>query len=650
MKIKNYFLSIVLMSLGYSGFSQTLFSENFNGTSPFANWTLINADGRTPAANVGFVNAAWVTVADSSASDLAAVSTSWYTPAGAADDYMISPSIILGAGNYLQFDALAIDSSYRDGYELRVSTTTPTVAGLMANPPLLTVAAENSAWNRRTVDLSAYNNDTIYLAWRNNSNDMYLLLVDNIRIYTPVNNDAAMRSVSMNSLYTNASNAVISGEIENDGLNAITSLKVNWSADGGTTVNTDVLTLNLPSFTKQSFTHTMNWTATNPGVYTDILVWVSDPNSVTDAVANNDTVVKSVFVNNGTSGNKRVLVEEFTTAPCQFCPDGAVIVENILATIPEAVAVGIHAGFGTDAMTIPAHSAYAAAFASGAPTASIDRKLFDGEADVAIGRGGNGWVNAVNAQKVLPTPCNVSISGLVTGNTANVNVDVNFVDYPVDAQNLRVTLFVVEDSVTGTGSGYNQVNFYNNTAGHPYFGKGNPIVGFVHKHVVRSVPTGTWGDAAYFATNPTLNSSHTKSYAVTLNPAWKQKDISIVAFVNYYNANGGLDEYEILNVQETKISTLVGAKENVASVVDFSVYPNPANDFTNVTLNLKKSANVEATILDMTGKQVSFKNYGSVNVGTQILEVNTSDLSDGLYFVNLKIGDEIKTTKIAVMK
>ncbi|MBR9830776.1 Omp28-related outer membrane protein [bacterium] len=253
-------------------------------------------------------------------------------------------------------------------------------------------------------------------------------------------------------------------------------------------------------------------------------------------------------------------------------------------------------------------------------------------------------------KKVVPTPCNVSISGSISGSTANVDVNVNFVDYPVNPQNLRVTLFVVEDSVTGTGSGYNQVNYYNSIAGHPYYGKGNPIVGFVHKHVVRSVPTGTWGDATYFTSNPTLNSIHSNSYSVSIDPNWKMKDISFVAFVNYYNPNGGLDEYEILNVEEVKLSSLVGAKENIASKVDFSVYPNPARDIANVTLNLKESANVEVAILDMTGKQVSFINFGSVNVGTQILELNTSDLSDGLYFVNLKIGDEMKSTKIAVMK
>jgi len=68
-----------------------------------------------------------------------------------------------------------------------------------------------------------------------------------------------------------------------------------------------------------------------------------------------------------------------------------------------------------------------------------------------------------------------------------------------------------------------------------------------------------------------------------------KKDISIVAFLlNYLQCQMCLDEYEILMFKKTKISTLVGAKGKCCFIVDFS-YPNPRNDFTNVTLNLKKS-------------------------------------------------------------
>lgn len=649
MKLKNYFFSIGLMTLAFAGNSQTIFSENFNGGNSFQNWTLINADNRVPATAVAFVNDAWVITPDSTNGDSAAISTSWYTPAGAADDYMITPAIYLNAGSVLSFQAYAPDASFPDGYEVRISNTTPTVSGLLANPALLTVAAENSVWTDRNIDLSAYGTDTVYLAWRNVSNDMYVLIVDNIKVYTPLAEDVELTSLNVNNVYATGQTVSIAGQLTNNGGNALTSVKLNWSIDGGVTVNTDSLSLNLSSFSSASFTSTVSWTAANPGNYTDLMVWLSEPNGTVDLNTINDTVTTRIFVNNGTSGTKKVLLEEFTTAPCQFCPDGAVVVENILATVPEAIGVGIHAGFGTDAMTIPVHVAYANAFAPGAPTATIDRVLFDGETDVAISRGGNGWLNAVNAQKTAATPVNVSISGVVNSATSvDVTVDVNFVDYAVEAQNLRVSLFVVEDSVTGVGSGYNQVNFYNTQAGHPYFGTGNPIVGYVHRHVVRDVPSGTWGDATYFTSSPTLNSNYSKTYNLTLASNWKSKDISFIAFVNYYNASAGLDEYQILNAEEIKLSAIVGEKENQLAENSLTVFPNPADDHAVIAFELANTNQVSMTILDITGKVISVQDYGVMNQGNQRIELNTSSLSEGLYFVNVRIGENQITRKVAV--
>lgn len=118
--------------------AQPIFSEDFSGPTPLANWTLFNVDAKTPNTNVGVVNDAWVAL--SVAGNVAAVSTSWYTPAGASDDYMLTPSITLINNNYLFFNGQALDPAFPDGYQVKISTTMPTVAALTTN--LLTVAAE----------------------------------------------------------------------------------------------------------------------------------------------------------------------------------------------------------------------------------------------------------------------------------------------------------------------------------------------------------------------------------------------------------------------------------------------------------------------------------------------------------------------------
>ena len=106
MKKITFYLGMFLMLICGTTQAQTIFQEDFNGVSPLTNWTLINVDGRTPAANVAFVNDAWVTREDfdtTGVGDEVAVSTSWYSPAGASDDYLITPAIALTAGNLLNF-------------------------------------------------------------------------------------------------------------------------------------------------------------------------------------------------------------------------------------------------------------------------------------------------------------------------------------------------------------------------------------------------------------------------------------------------------------------------------------------------------------------------------------------------------------------
>jgi cysteine-rich repeat protein len=148
-------------------------------------WTLIDVDGRTPNADVSFMTGAWVVATDGitpTPANRVAVSTSYYDPTGSADDWLISPALPLDGHSVLSWRAYAPDADYRDGYEVRISTTTPDVAGFTANAALLTVSQEQSTWQSHSVDLAAagYANQTVYLAFRNNTNDKFLLLLDTV--------------------------------------------------------------------------------------------------------------------------------------------------------------------------------------------------------------------------------------------------------------------------------------------------------------------------------------------------------------------------------------------------------------------------------------------------------------------------------------
>ena len=118
--MKKQLLNVLLLGLPVFGFSQ-IFQENFDGNGQgISAWTIIDSDGLTPAADVNFITNGWNRIdRDGTEGDFggpagnyAAMSTSWYTPAGTSNDWLISPTIpVSGASPTLYWDAKAQDST-----------------------------------------------------------------------------------------------------------------------------------------------------------------------------------------------------------------------------------------------------------------------------------------------------------------------------------------------------------------------------------------------------------------------------------------------------------------------------------------------------------------------------------------------------------
>ncbi|KAA3650392.1 MAG: T9SS C-terminal target domain-containing protein [Bacteroidetes bacterium] len=288
-------LGITIMAGINNSNAQVIFSENFNGGNALSNWTLINNDGNTPAAGVANFTNAWILIEDTiGISDSAAASTSWYTPAGTSDDYLISPSVTLTANNTITWDAKAQDPAYPDGYQLLISTTTPTVAGFTANQPLFSISAENSTWTKRTIDLDAagYSNQNVYFAWRNNSTDQFILLVDNIVVQKNVNFDVNLVAVQRMSEYAmlpkdQSSNIVFAGLVANSGASSLSNVKLKYSVvSGGSVLYSDSsLVSSLASGADTVLVNMSNYAPTATGTYR--VVYEVTHDSVDNVLTNN---------------------------------------------------------------------------------------------------------------------------------------------------------------------------------------------------------------------------------------------------------------------------------------------------------------------------------------------------------------------------
>ena len=589
-------------------------SENFDSGIVPATFTQIDNDKKVPYYN-NWAASPWI-VLDiyGDGSKLAATSTSYYNPVGTADDWLITPQIDLGDAPLLYWDAMAFNNrnqnATRDGYEVYVSTTGNAIADFTEK--VFSVDMETLDPTLHTVDLAAYANKKVYIAFRNNTDDRFILAIDNILVMKKSVTNAEMISNNLKKYYKVNSEVAISGKFKNWGSDPINSFDFNYSVNDGPAVTTNITGVNVASLGEGNIVHPTPYVPSKSGV--DVVkMWLSNINGKADEVTDNDETTGSIVVYSN-SANKKVLFEEFSTCKCGYCPDGHIVMDNITKNYPGKVnAVIHHSGYYTDAMTISEGEEYAKVFAAGAPTGSIDR--------VFIKQGRDVWNTLVASQKDEWTSGELTIDNSFNEQTREVKVKVNskFVDI-AEAGDIRLTVFVVEDNVTGTDAGYNQANYYNTTSGHPMYGRGNPIVGYNHRHVVRKVLTPVWGETGVVPSAPTINENYTKEYTFTLDAKYKEADIEIVAFLSYYNNDA--TKRAVINSEGTALNTSQGV--NDITVTENALYPVPAKSYLNIIG--EKYLNADYSVISMLGEK---KLEGTNTTGT----LDISSLPNGIYFI-----------------
>ena len=74
------------------------------------------------------------------------------------------------------------------------------------------------------------------------------------------------------------------------------------------------------------------------------------------------------------------------------------------------------------------------------------------------------------------------------------------------------------------------------------------------------------------------------------------------------------------------------------------LFPNPAIDDLNISLSNLNLGSYTMTIIDLTGNVVLEKEYKAIS--SELDEkIDVSNLSNGLYFVNISNGSDLKQTK-----
>jgi hypothetical protein len=615
--MKKLLFTVSALLLAGNSFSQTIMSENFDAATTLpTGWTQLNIDGLTPASGVSFMGTnAWLVRPKATGStDNQVVSTSWYgPPAGISNDWLISPSIPVPAvgTNVVQFDAMAPDANYSDGFKVYISTS-PITAASLPTTAVLTVPEAANTYTTYSVPLTSFAGQNVYVAIQNYSNDMYLLFVDNFKVRTLVNNDAILTSASLNRYSAVSTNNNLVLDVKNDGANAITALTVNWN-DGTDHIQT-ITGLNIASGASANVTHP---TAVSYAtvVEKNINITITAVNGAVDAT--NVTAAKKI---NTVSQivEKSVVIEEGTGTWCVWCPRGAVAMEYMYDTYPTRfIGVAVHNG---DPMTVTEYDD--GANLSGFPGCNVDRALKDESVSKTLFEG------YYNARKDITVPA--AISATATWNGANVSVAVTSTFKTVFANaNYRLGVIMIEDKVTGTGAAYNQANAYaggtNGVMG-GYESLPNPVPAaqMVYDHVGRALLGGYDGQASSVPASITNNQAVNYTFNYTVPATSKRYLMSAIA-VLIDNTTG-----EIINA--SKVALTAAGVEEVASI-GMEVYPNPASGSVTIKFDAA-SADYAVAITDLSGRQVASKVIANAN-GSQTVEMPIEGLATGNYLVTV---------------
>ena len=522
------------------------------------------------------------------------------------------------------------------------------IAGRHQNPLAGTIGCENAEGSFATmvndtteVDfpvVTADPNDDVNYKFRYSSNAIDLGVIENdlpkmLRV---------RESVQLKSL------------VKNFGIDTIRSFGLHYQVGSSPTQSQVVSGITLTSNQSLPVAHVNSWTPDTAGIFYPVKIWIDNVNgfSNADTVSSNDTLRSVVFTHLDVSAKKRVLVEEFTGAWCGWCPDGAVVMNEIERNHPSAVLVSIHAG-GIDSMVTQAGTTFDAAFRPGYPQAMIDRVLFQGYGAVPINRGGNAWQIKTSERERIPAPLSISIDPQYDASQrrATVNVRMDFVDYPYPGD-FRLNVFVIEDRVTGIGKGYDQTNYYSknpNYPNHPYYNEPDMITGFVHRHVLRKLLTSTWGDGNVIPDNPAAGSSIPKAYSFFLSETWKEKDIKLVAFVSYYNES--VSQREVLNASDAYLFPPSSInRERAESISSLRISPLPARSTVSMEFVLQERGATTASLFNILGQEFSLQDFGELEKGEHSASFDVSALRTGCYLLRLRSGSRHLTKMIVVQR
>lgn len=170
------------------------------------------------------------------------------------------------------------------------------------------------------------------------------------------------------------------------------------------------------------------------------------------------------------------------------------------------------------------------------------------------------------------------------------------------------------------------------------------------------VPSGLWFNTTHVTSLGRLSGGWTGSFDWTYSELNFRVDTAGTVVFRFRfgsdytidNAGWAIDDFCFRGTLDQEDTGPISVEEQEAAAIgDLTVFPNPANGYTNLHINSMVSAPANVRITNLVG-QVLHTEDMNLSLGQNTLEIDTENWSNGVYLVQTEVEGEVITTKFVV--
>ena len=628
-------LFVLVIGLKFADAQTVYYYEDFTAGMP-ATYKTYDVDNKVP-----FITAfatqgkGWVVFQGRAAS------TSWYNPAAAANDWMVTEGIQVPAASsmdnrvQLVWTEQASSATYADGYEVYVSEAGQAVADFTTK--LLTItpaqaAAFAATGTLRAADLSAYAGKTVYFAFRNNTFDGEALFIDEIALVELTKNEMRSSEIT-NKIYNKAGDITITGDMVNLGWDKVTSFDFNYSVDNGPVTKATVSTANISALATATYSCSIPWNGVGSQKH-EIAIWPTNINGVADGDALGDTSTLQVYVYTPEDKVDRTpMLETYSSSSCPPCKPGN---EKIQAVVNAMSEKPIQLKFQQD---FPG---------TGDPyttTETLDRRFYYGINGIPDTRidgdflalNPNGLVEK-NITDAQARPGLVSFSAKYEIDEANQAIKVYGTWTPtVEMMDNNWFMLAISEKLTTKNISTNgEVEFHHVVKKLYPDAAGTAVAGLLADEPQSFEFTYT------FPGKYRLPANGQAANIIDLTTEHSVEEFSDLEAIMW--VENGRDQF-VLNTYAAEFTT---NSNEITSIQKFKVYPNPSSEIANVAINVNEPLDGQLILTDIMGRTIWSVDQ-NVTVGENIINIPViNQLAAGTYNVIFKSGFKVASQELIV--